>query len=485
MVVPVYNVEKYLAECVESILSQTRDILEVILIDDGSTDSSGAIADSFAAKDSRVRVIRQENHGPGATRNLGIDQANGFYVMFIDSDDVVPPRAIEKLFRAAEAGKADFAVGRYQRMRDGERLPVRQWMIRATPSTAIGVAPSDRPEVVATITTPTKLFRRGFLISSALRYPEGVYTEDQLFAAKVYSAAERISIIPEVIYFYRQRSEETSITDNKAQPKHLADMCEQTRLTIDYYRDHAPELEGAYRRYLLTVLYPSIIKGTFGAGGTQLRQFQETCAYVMGLGSEDDLEAASSTNRTVLYFAIQGSWDLVALFEDFLAEYSSIPPCRVVGGHVITDFREFTELQDAVPEKCALRSTWDSRLIGSITDISLDMDTLQVEFFAAIRGLGMPTPAGELDVELTNAAGDKLASNPKLDRVGHSELPDQLRSHANVTYAGSLVRATFAAAGIPESASQDLPELRLRVMLTQEGVTRSGVPRLPRTLVPP
>ena len=97
VVVPVYNVEAYIARCIESILSQTHRNLELILVDDGSLDHSGAICDAYAEKDSRILVIHQENAGVSKARNAGIDQAKGEYLSFVDSDDWIEPDHIQSL----------------------------------------------------------------------------------------------------------------------------------------------------------------------------------------------------------------------------------------------------------------------------------------------------------------------------------------------------------------------------------------------------
>ena len=102
VIVPVYNTEKYLHRCIESILDQTYKMLELILIDDGSTDSSGIICDEVAQKDTRVKVLHKKNEGAGEARNCGINIAQGEYICFVDSDDYISSRYIEIMLHAAE-----------------------------------------------------------------------------------------------------------------------------------------------------------------------------------------------------------------------------------------------------------------------------------------------------------------------------------------------------------------------------------------------
>ena len=113
VIVPIYNTEKYLVECVESIRKQTYSNIEIILVDDGSTDASIEICDEFAEKDSRVRVFHKENEGVAVARNFGIQQSNGQYVVIVDSDDSAVVKMIEVLYTQIKENDADIAVGNY------------------------------------------------------------------------------------------------------------------------------------------------------------------------------------------------------------------------------------------------------------------------------------------------------------------------------------------------------------------------------------
>ena len=113
VIVPIYNTEKYLVECVESIRKQTYSNIEIILVDAGSTDASIEICDEFAEKDSRVRVFHKENEGVAVARNFGIQHSNGQYVVIVDSDDVAVDKMIEVLYTQIKENDADIAVGNY------------------------------------------------------------------------------------------------------------------------------------------------------------------------------------------------------------------------------------------------------------------------------------------------------------------------------------------------------------------------------------
>ena len=110
VIIPVYNVEKYLRECLDSLINQSFKDFEVICIDDGSTDKSYKILEEYSQKDSRIKVLKQEHNGAGAARNLGIEIAKGKYIQFLDSDDYFEPNMLEELYNTAEKFGADMAV---------------------------------------------------------------------------------------------------------------------------------------------------------------------------------------------------------------------------------------------------------------------------------------------------------------------------------------------------------------------------------------
>ena len=113
IVVPVYNVENYIEECINSIINQTYKNLEIILVDDGSTDSSGKICDKFAKNDDRIKVIHKKNEGLGKTRNVRILESTGDYLFFVDSDDFIDLNTIEKLYNRSNNGTMDLVICDY------------------------------------------------------------------------------------------------------------------------------------------------------------------------------------------------------------------------------------------------------------------------------------------------------------------------------------------------------------------------------------
>ena len=219
IIVPVYQVKDYVGECVESLLAQTYANLEILLVDDGSTDGSGALCDEYAAKGSRVRVIHQENQGLSAARNTGIELATGEYVAFVDSDDMVLPDFIETLYKLLRKYQADIALCGYVKCRTEDLAGVRNELSssgkeRCMTSTQMLRQWHGKYKKWETVAW-NKLYRRSVLEgredNSAMHFPIGRRHEDVLTSHLFVANATRVVMTMRKLYLYRIRP--GSITD--------------------------------------------------------------------------------------------------------------------------------------------------------------------------------------------------------------------------------------------------------------------------------
>ncbi len=209
IVVPVYNVEMYLGRCIDSILAQTYQNIEIIPVDDGATDRSGQICDEYAMKDARIRVIHKKNGGLSSARNAGIDVASGEYLCFIDSDDVLDQAAIEKLYNAMVTHAADVAVCRFFDLNEeGYRIVKEEADSGGEPFVLSGTECMEynysAPDAWFVVTATNKLYRRE--IFSDLRFEHGKIHEDEFAFHKVMLQCERVVILPDALYGYRKNS---------------------------------------------------------------------------------------------------------------------------------------------------------------------------------------------------------------------------------------------------------------------------------------
>lgn len=203
VIVPVYNVEKYLQDCVESIINQTYKNLEIILVDDGATDTSGKLCDEFAIKDNRIKVIHKTNGGLSDARNAGLDVARGEYISFIDSDDWIAPDMYEKMMAAISEYEVDLCcAGRYD-VYDGTKFE--------------GLCPRENGKITSSdflkrmliaeecdVSVWDKLFKKELF--DGIRFPFGEINEDAAVIHLVVDRARFVGIITDRVYNYRHRA---------------------------------------------------------------------------------------------------------------------------------------------------------------------------------------------------------------------------------------------------------------------------------------
>ena len=204
IIVPVYNAENTIPRCIESILNQEYSDFELLLVNDGSTDGSGAVCDAYAARDARVRVIHKENTGVSDTRNTALDQARGTYLQFLDSDDWITPDATSSLVRAAESAQCDLVVSDFYRV-VGERVSQKGdidddgVMTREEYAAHMMENPADFYYGVLW----NKLYRRSIVEAHHLRMdPEISWCEDFMFNLEYIRYAETFRALQVPIYYY-------------------------------------------------------------------------------------------------------------------------------------------------------------------------------------------------------------------------------------------------------------------------------------------
>lgn len=210
VIIPVYNVEKYLPQCVDSVLSQSYQNLEIILVDDGSSDQSGQICDQYGEKDPRVRVIHKTNGGLSDARNAGIQQAAGEYLLFLDSDDFWSDHeAIQRLVLRAQCTQPDVINFSYIKFEEDTGIKVPY----ISSTEAMPDSLSSKAEQLSYLTNHAlyiasacnKMIRRS-LFSKGLLFAKGVFSEDIEWSARLLIIADSFDFVPENFYCYRQRS---------------------------------------------------------------------------------------------------------------------------------------------------------------------------------------------------------------------------------------------------------------------------------------
>lgn len=215
VIVPVYNVKNYLDECVQSIINQTYKNLEIILVDDGSTDGSAEICDRYAASDTRVRVIHKENGGQSSARNIGINIARGEYIGFVDSDDIISLRMFEILHQLCLETQCEISCIRFstiyneidQRNQKGISLDKKPYIFTDKETFHKMLFPEENNAYI-TQSVCGRLFSREMI--REFRFPENEVYEEIMFNTYVLYKAGKMAYLDEKLYFYRIRKGSTT-----------------------------------------------------------------------------------------------------------------------------------------------------------------------------------------------------------------------------------------------------------------------------------
>ncbi len=251
IIVPVYNVEPYLREALDSVIKQTYENLEILVVDDGSTDGSGAICDEYAAIDERIRVIHQENEGLSGARNIALDIMTGDLVMFLDPDDIYHPQIVEKLVTALKRENADMVLCRYI-----SRYILKKWkpIARYRQITPVGLSGIyDRKEALCALIDGkmnvhvwNKIYRR--YLWDEIRFPDGHVYEDMLTTYKIMNRTRKLYMLDEVLY--QKRIRRGAITMSFSE-KNIMDRILAFSMRDRYIQDH---IQGIFSKEQLLYL---------------------------------------------------------------------------------------------------------------------------------------------------------------------------------------------------------------------------------------
>lgn len=203
IIIPVYNMEKYLRQSLDSVINQTLQDLEIICINDGSCDSSLEILKEYAEKDNRIKIINQENQGQGIARNNGIEIATGEYLGFVDPDDWIEPDMYEKAYKTLKDNNLDFVEISFAKHYENKvvkketRLPIPNKKIYNTLDYPSFIFNNDK------MTACDKVYKTDFIKKNNIRFRKGQFAEDQIFVVKVRCLAKKSLYINEALYHYR------------------------------------------------------------------------------------------------------------------------------------------------------------------------------------------------------------------------------------------------------------------------------------------
>ena len=269
VIVPIYNVEEYLPACIESILNQTYKDLEILLIDDGSTDNSGRICDKYAQCDNRCIVIHQLNSGEAEARNTGLDHANGEYISFIDGDDYIHPQMLEILYEALQKGDYDFSMTLHKRTWNNEKFKfINKVDYEKLNQNDLIYTFFDRKYKQANYPAYffymvwNKLYKKEIIDN--IRFQKAA-AEDCIFSIEIYLRTKSAIIVKNELYYWVQRK--NSITHQPINQRKI-------NIIISYYQclQKIPKNKYEYRAAALEMLYKNMILYRFNINKSPWKQ---------------------------------------------------------------------------------------------------------------------------------------------------------------------------------------------------------------------
>ncbi|HEX7994269.1 MAG TPA: glycosyltransferase family 2 protein, partial [Streptosporangiaceae bacterium] len=304
VVVPFYNNAALLGDCLASIAAQTYRNLQVVMVDDGSTDGSAAVARDQAAADPRFELISQDNRGPGAARNRGVAAASGEFLAFVDADDLLPPDAYATMLAVLERTGSDFVSGGVLRL-SADGLGRSGLHSRAIKARRLRTHISRAPELFYDISVWNKLFRRSFWDAAQLSLPEVMLWEDLVAMTKAHVLARSVDVITEPVYHWRDRDKGArSITQSRTDVGNIRDRITALHMIDDFLRQRGtPAMLRQHQHKALVNdlwLYVGDLPGT---GAAYQREYMDlTAGYLreVTLGLTDELPAT----RKLAYYLI-------------------------------------------------------------------------------------------------------------------------------------------------------------------------------------
>ena len=273
VIVPIYNVEKYLEKCIQSIINQTYRNLEIILVDDGSTDNSGEIADKYKKLDNRIKVIHKINGGLSDARNKGCEIATGEYISFIDSDDYIDLNMYENLIKEFKDNIDIIVYGRYVEFENYTRIECPDNSVMNNREALIALDSFKGFDMAAW----DKLYRKEVI--KDLKFPFGKKNEDYFYTYKAFDKAKRIKTMSKPFYHYVQR--QNSISRSKNVP---FDAIEGSREQVEYFEKNHPDLiEIAYTTLFFSYvsIYNVCVRQNIELNVDQRKKFKKECKKII------------------------------------------------------------------------------------------------------------------------------------------------------------------------------------------------------------
>ncbi len=392
VVMPVYNVAAYLPAALDSALSQSFKELEVIAVDDGSTDDSARILRDYARRDYRVQVLEQPNAGQGVARNLGVASARGEFLTFLDSDDVVPLDAYQVMVARLRASGSDFSVGNLRRLRDGQLQRI-IWSRTVHRQDRIGTTIEEFPDAMQDIIACNRMFRTAFWREQVGDFQGGIAYEDHVPMLTAYVRARAFDVLQKVTYHWRIREDLTSTGQQKARIANLRD-----RITV---KDEAHRLlqaeasEAVYAAWVgrtLEVDFPPFLPFALSGDDDFRALLASTYRTYLDRATPEALRQVRVAMRVRAHLAALERWDDLFDADDWFRQVQNMPPTKVEGGRLVADFPSSCTWADALPDDQSWMAPVECHFEGAVEHLAWSSEELRITGWAWLRGLDLHAP---------------------------------------------------------------------------------------------
>ena len=306
VIIPVYNVENYLRECIDSVLNQTYDNFEIILVDDGSTDSSGKMCGEYAGKNTRITVIHKKNGGLSSARNAGAEKASGKYIYFLDSDDYIDKETFSALVKNAEDNSSDMVFFSAFSFIDGGGEAKQNYVYKNEYKTDSGRNVFDmlikNGEFHSAV--PLLFFKNEFIKKNGLSFVDGIYHEDMIFTFEAFMSASRVSNVNEQLYKRRYRS--GSIMMSRKSEKYFNDMSRVYYTVSEYKKTHFIDDNEAVDKYIARCAFNALNlykKLSAGEQRENRERYDKLKSDILGNGAYGDDYLKARCRSTAMWAA--------------------------------------------------------------------------------------------------------------------------------------------------------------------------------------
>lgn len=467
VIVPVYNVASYLPECLESILGQSFTDLEVIAVDDGSTDDCLEILRRYAAGDPRLRVLTQENSGQGAARNLGVAEARGRFLTFCDSDDTVPRRAYGAMVRTLRRTGSDFAVGAAIRVKHDRARGV-AWGRTVHEFARLATTIDEFPAAMQDIIACNRVFRTAFWRERIGGFGRRTAYEDHVPMLAAYVRADRFDVLSRVTYQWRMREDQTSTGQQKAVLQNLLDRIAVKEEAYDLLRAEASEATyDAWVGRCIDIDFPPFVPHAITGSDEYRDALASTYRTFLDRATPRALATVRHHRAVRAWLCAERQWEALAVADEHFRG-SRQPAVRLQGDRLFA----VPELPDAVTElvPAELWALADSEtaLRAGLRSVSVDGAVVRISGQALVPGLGTAERPADLTAWLVDAASGRTVTLPVTMRADPEV--DQWADDGNVSY----LHSAFDAVVDPAVLTVSDATWTLRLRLEQGPVVREA-----------